>query len=88
MTGVASYLIRGRTLHSAFRLDRDDGDMPLDKFQAKVDENIKWQNQDGRRTQTRDGPYSYKFLKSIKNLDVLILDEVSMLSPEFFEKLD
>lgn len=54
MTGVASYLIRGRTLHSTFRLDRDDGDMSVDKFKAKVDETIQWQNQDGRRVQVGD----------------------------------
>lgn len=67
MTGSASYLIKGQTLHSFLKIG-------LGKRDPRVMAN---------RTQT----YNEKTWYMLKKLDLLIVDEISMLDSELFVKI-
>ena len=69
-TGIAALAINGQTLHSFMRTRPGDEDLSAQEIIQRL---------------KVDGKIKF-FELDLKNLDALIVDEVSMMSPDFFEK--
>lgn len=82
-TGIAAVNIQGRTIHSAFRLNPDMDNLSNAEYGSWLQT-----QKDLYKAKKDTKAISFTYLKQLRNLQWLIIDEVSMLSVDLFEKLD
>ena len=89
-TGIAAVNIGGRTLHSVLRMNPDMDSMTLDEYQVWIHDQLELGRikSGSKRPDMSALKLSWTFCKTLKQLEFLIVDEVSMLSIEILQKMN